>query len=397
MEATDTAGNTYSRNKRIECFDRTRPTLNSAVNNGVLTVQATDDKSGIRAVYVNGFEFTEEVTNGTLVIRMQQFDTGYQYFTVQAIDNAGNMSESYRVKNPYYKDKTAKSGSSGSNENKPVLPASAEPTQPSSAVAQVTEHIKTDADGITKAVAAEPAIPEPQGNAGPLTPVEEKKKSFQEADRQEEEQKETVSSQGGSGGREFYTIEARSGKVFYLVIDRKEGGEKAYFLTEITENDLLNVTEGNSALLPQNTAVIEGEAGITESGLPESESQFVTKEEKESLDSPDGLEIFLKDDSDAEDTVISENEPETGENEGKEHRPATAYLIIGVLAILAIIAGYCFKVARRSADMDYAEVEEDGDGYDELPEDDDYQDENSNGSDANPLKKYERDYADSDE
>ena len=119
VEVTDTKGNTYSKNARIVCFDFTKPTLNAAVNNGTLTVQASDTDSGIKAVYVNGFEFTN-LTNGTINIRMEQFDTGYQYFTVQAMDNAGNMSENYRVNNPYY--------STGNNGSKYKLPESAEAT-----------------------------------------------------------------------------------------------------------------------------------------------------------------------------------------------------------------------------------------------------------------------------
>ncbi len=35
---------------------------------------------------------------------MQQFDAGYQYFTISAMDNAGNTSEIYKTENPYYKD-----------------------------------------------------------------------------------------------------------------------------------------------------------------------------------------------------------------------------------------------------------------------------------------------------
>lgn len=43
-------------------------------------------------------------------------------------------------------------------------------------------------------------------------------------------------------GKEFYTIQTASDKVFYLIIDRDEDEEMVYFLTEISENDLLNTT-----------------------------------------------------------------------------------------------------------------------------------------------------------
>lgn len=143
---TDQKGNTYEKNRYIKCFDFTKPTLNAAVNDGLLSVQAHDTDSGIKAVYVNGYEFTE-LTNGVLNIRLQQFDAGYQYFTISAMDNAGNMSEVYKTANPYYTDPEAED----SNESNPAkqLPVSAEATKPSSATGQVTEHTKTDSEGNT--------------------------------------------------------------------------------------------------------------------------------------------------------------------------------------------------------------------------------------------------------
>ena len=101
--------------------DTTIPTLTAVVNNGMLTVDATDDASGISAIYINGFEFTE-LNNGSITIRMQQYDTGYQYFTMQAKDGAGNLSEVYRVNNPYY---TFPDEDNGAED--PGLPSDAEP------------------------------------------------------------------------------------------------------------------------------------------------------------------------------------------------------------------------------------------------------------------------------
>ena len=134
------------KNRYMKCFDFTKPTLNAAVSDGLLSIQAHDTDSGIKAVYVNGYEF-KELTNGVLNIRLQQFDAGYQYFTISAMDNAGNMSEVYKTANPYYTDPEKADG----NEKNPAeqLPVNAQATKPSSATAQVTEHTKTDSDGNT--------------------------------------------------------------------------------------------------------------------------------------------------------------------------------------------------------------------------------------------------------
>ena len=44
-------------------------------------------------------------------IRLQQFDAGYQYFTISAMDNAVNTSEIYKTANPYYTDPENKDSS----------------------------------------------------------------------------------------------------------------------------------------------------------------------------------------------------------------------------------------------------------------------------------------------
>ncbi len=103
VQVTDQKGKTYEKNRYIKCFDFTKPTLNAAVSDGLLSIQAHDTDSGIKAIYVNGYEFTDH-TNGALNIRLQQFDAGYQYFTISAMDNAGNTSEIYKTANPYYTD-----------------------------------------------------------------------------------------------------------------------------------------------------------------------------------------------------------------------------------------------------------------------------------------------------
>ena len=191
---TDKNGSTYEKNRYITCFDKTKPVLNAAVNGGLLSVQAQDSDSGVKAVYVNGYEFTE-LTNGVLNIRLQEFDTGYEYFTVQAMDMAGNMSDVYRVKNIYYRTEA-------DDDEESTLPEDAKPTDPTDAKADVTEHD----DGSKK---------------------------------------------------EFYTIQTDSEKVFYLIIDKSGENEQVYFLTEISERDLLNVTSDTKQTLPQNNAVIE--------------------------------------------------------------------------------------------------------------------------------------------
>ena len=225
VRVTDQNGNTYEQNRYIECFDKTKPTIIAAAKNGILIVQGVDAESGIAALYVNGNEFTE-LTNNTLNVRLQKADTSYEYFTLQAKDKAGNMSEIYKVGNP-------------------SLPADGTASKPTSATATVTEHQTTNE------TATAPTEPENTGN-----------ETDTEADtgRVQGESSASGMTTGtvqDKGGKEFYTIKTKSDKVFYLIVDKDKTDENVYLLTEVGENDLLNFTDTNMVTLPQNQAIAE--------------------------------------------------------------------------------------------------------------------------------------------
>ena len=284
---TDKNGSTYEKNRYITCFDKSKPVLNAAVNGGLLSVQAQDNDSGIKAVYVNGYEFNE-LTNGVLNIRLQEFDTGYEYFTIQAMDMAGNMSDVYRVKNIYYRTEE--------DDQENVLPEDATPTEPSDAKAEVTEH------------------------------ADESKK-------------------------EFYTIKTDSEKVFYLIIDKSGENEQVYFLTEISERDLLNVTADTMQTLPQNSA-------ITEMAIPND------TEEQTDMEDLFGQQEDTETDISTETEVIIE--PDVTEE--KEGNSMIVYIIMGIAAVIGIGAGYYFKVYKKKQEI----AEED----EELFEEESYENEN---------------------
>ena len=343
---TDQRGKTYEKNRYIKCFDFTKPTLNAAVSDGLLSIQAHDTDSGIKAVYVNGYEFTE-LTNGVLNIRLQQFDAGYQYFTISAMDNAGNMSEIYKTANPYYTDPE-------NSEKNPAeqLPVNAQATKPSSATAQVTEHTMTDSEGNT---VSENSL------------AEQKKQAMAEAAASEGKE-ESGEKEKSETGKEFYTIQTASEKVFYLIIDRDGEEEMVYFLTEVTENDLLNVTADNSETLPKNSAALESAIPVTEGALPNNNGETEKEEEPTEESAEDGEE---------ENTEEPEPEPEkTGEN------PMATYAILGIVAVAAIGGGYYFKVVRKKKeefldeddDEDDEEEEYEDDGENEDNEDDFFED-----------------------
>ncbi len=126
------------------------------------------------------------------------------------------------------------------------LPVNASATKPGSATAQITEHTKTDSNGNTISETPEEQnrnrhfIHETDAAGAPQTAV-----------------KKNSESSTSEQGKEFYTIQTASEKVFYLVIDRDGDEEMVYFLTEVSENDLLNTTSDNSETLPKNSAAQE--------------------------------------------------------------------------------------------------------------------------------------------
>ena len=352
VQVTDQKGKTYEKNRYIKCFDFTKPTLNAAVSDGLLSIQAHDTDSGIKAIYVNGYEFTEH-TNGALNIRLQQFDAGYQYFTISAMDNAGNTSEIYKTANPYYTDPENKD----SSEKDPAqqLPVDASATKPSSATAQVTEHTKTDVNGNT--------VSQTGTNTG--TTAKQSPGTGDTTDSADKSSESSTSEQG----KEFYTIQTASEKVFYLVIDRDGDEEKVYFLTEVSENDLLNTTSDNSETLPKNSAALESAIPVKDAALDNNntDAKGNKKQDAETVE------------ENTEDTTEEGSEPETTEQ--KQDGSGFSYLIMGIAAAAVIGVVYVIKAKKKKEnfiDDDEDELEND---YEE-----DYDDED--GEEADPDEEF---------
>lgn len=269
-----------------------KPTLNAAVSDGMLSIQAESTTSAVQKIVVNGYEF-DDIWNGTLHIRLQQFDASYPEFTIQAADQDENWSEVYKVPNPYYKDPDQKE--EGTGESKIELPVSAVPTDPGSATARITEY------------------------------------------------------ENNGQGKEFYTIQTASEKTFYLIVDRNGENENVYFLTEISENDLLNTTSGNSETLPKNSAALESAIPTAEKASPD---YSVNEEETEESNQ----------DEESVETVAEEIAEKT-------EQPLIGYLVIGAVALVVIGAGYYLKVVRKKKEDFLDEDEEDEEEvYEEEPE-----------------------------
>ena len=316
VRVTDQNGQTYTQSRYIECFDQTKPTLSAAAKNGVLIIRGTDEDSGVAAIYVNGNEFTE-LTDNTLKVRLQRTDTSYQYFTLQVRDNAGNLSETYQVANPYYENPDAVSNPSdgtGTEENNNSLPVDASPTAPTSATATVTDYQSTVSDT----------------SSGETETTETPDTEIAISDTDTGRIQGDIISSTVKGGKEFYTIRTKSGKIFYLIVDMDKTDDNVYLLTEVSENDLLNFTDTDTVTLPQNQAVME-------SSLP--------------------LEIVEQE----PETEPEEKEPEEEAKPAEKTANNSGTILLMVLALVGVGGGYYFLkfVRGKKESFEYDDEDED--------------------------------------
>ena len=168
----------------------------------------------------------------------------------------------------------------------------------------------------------------------------------------------------------------KTGKVFYLVIDRTKDEETVHFLTDISENDLLNVTDDNKPTLPQNSAVVIKDAGLEAGSGRDGEEKQET-----------GTALTPSADSISEDSLLIDDSADldTEKENPEELSPLQSFLknygtLIAILVIaLLVIVGYMIlKFIRKDSDEDYVEDEEgedpdydeDSDAYDEEEEED---------------------------
>ena len=360
--ATDTNGRTYERSRKIACFDKEAPTLNASVSEGILEVVPKDNISGIKSVIISGYEYTD-IKDGKLIIRLSQFDAGYEKFNIQAIDNAGNKSDVYKVKNPYYKSKDSDSDYNPATE----LPRDTLPTDTSDSTAEVSEHIKVDQDGnvIVSGLDIEALL---SGENIETQGLKENENAKDNANDEIEENgnisgtgsinlstiEEILGAFYNSGeddtlvGREFYTITTKSGKTFYLIIDKSGSKETVRFLTDITENDLLHVVKSDTQSLPRNSAAKD--STIKDLALPNNNENG-----NADTNTGDGYSDTRQMTDDEVQKV--ESEQQAAQEAGKNQEPSfiqknMSYIIMAVAGVIAIALGYYFKVYKRRKNQD---------------------------------------------
>ena len=134
--------------------------------------------------------------------------------------------------------------------------------------------------------------------------------------------------------RQFITFKTKSGKTFHLIINYDEEGQNVILLTEVSEDDLLNMVEAKEK----------------------------TKEEVKKIE-----EVPLP-------TEATKEEPVKEEPKKKEEsKGAGLYIFLGLLVMTVVGAGYYFKIYKKNQEEsedeeDYNELEDDYESEDNIEE-----------------------------
>lgn len=342
--------------------DTTPPTLEIKKDGDKLSVAASDDISGVEAVYIDENRINS-LANGKATVILKDYAGTEKKISVYAVDYAGNRSEVKTLDNPYYKE--------------PV--AAQTPAATQSASSPVTTTQQPAAQSSPGAASRSQATSQPQTAQPTQTP---------QAQEPEETESTSVSSipegaftpegtgtvldraTGAEGDKQFYTITTDAGNVFYLIVDGKRDSNNVYFLNGVTEADLMALAEKDdnvsiSSVPPVETCICTDkcEAGHVNTDCPVCKNDLTKCTGKA--------------------TAQPTKEPKEPEPEKSGSAGTIIFLVIAVIAVAGI--GYYVKIVRpkkQAAFDDDDGFEEEGYGedfgdYDReiyLPEDDTYSD-----------------------
>ena len=119
--------------------------------------------------------------------------------------------------------------------------------------------------------------------------------------------------------RQFITFQTKNGKTFHLIINHDEQGENVILLTEVSEDDLLNMVE-----------------------IKEKPKEVVKEE------------------------PVKQEKTEEAKPEKKEEKSSTGtYILLALVTLGALGAVYYFKVAKKKEDKELEAFEEDDDFFSE--------------------------------
>lgn len=372
VTVTDKDGKAHTKSRYIECFDRTAPTVKAGIDGRLLRVEASDELSGVDAIFIDGDRYGD-LTNGTLDVRLRDLGDDYSQLSIQAVDYAGNKSKTVQVKNPNYKEpeKDKDDDKKPSSSCPPTTTTTPTPT-PTTPPATTTP-APAPSTGTTGGTTTKPGSTNGGASTGkPSTSSQPVKEERDPAPLTPDGQATVVDNATDEDGKEFYTIVTPAENTFYLVIDKQRDSDNVYFLNAVTETDLLALAEKD-----------DGKGGTPEAAIPEPEKcgcKTLCEPGAVNTDCPVCKLDLSGCEGKAPEAPPADGEPEAPKP-AKENGPG-AIVIVVLVALAAGGAGYYFKVLKPKKELDDADDFEDiqfeddpaTGGADALPEPEEYED-----------------------
>ena len=333
--------------------DTTPPTLTATLKDDKLAVEASDDMSGVEAVYVDGTRINSLV-NGKGTVALKDYAGDGKEVTVYAVDYSGNRSKEVKLDNPYYEEPAQTQAASSAAPQSSSGETQAAPSQ-TPAPSPSSNNASGNSES-SQAAETPSASQEETGASSESSDTEDETESAVPEGAFTPEGTGTVldSATGQEDDKQFYTITTADGNVFYLIIDGKRDSENVYFLNGVTEEDLLSLAQqdnGSESAIEVVTCncTEKCEAGAVNTDCPVCKNDL------------NGCLGKVTEEPAPEETEQPEAETEkSGGNSGM-----IIFLVIALAAAGGL--GYYFKIVRpkQQAAMDEDEFEDDGYGEDD--------------------------------
>ena len=365
VHVTDNAGGVVMRSVFVEAFDRVRPEIVRVSRSGrMLRIVASDDRSGVASIIVDGEEFFDLVDD-TLEYRLDPRNTSNDTIWIQARDYAGNRSATFTFANPFFIDpdnrEPAPQPGNSTVADPPAGNATTTTPPPSETATTSTPPPSDTAATTTPPPSDATATPSPHPAAPAVTPTDTAAENPAAASP-------NIAGVVAVGNTQFITIQTRDGAIFYLIIDGYRDEDNVYLVTEVTARDLLSFTR-------DEIDISEDGAGGLPAVVPDPDtSTLIDGGTLPSLDNQDNMIIINNNEQTGEDAendydnqaVADVDDVIAGAGDGERASPIPGWIVIALLALGAAFAGYMFFVVlpRRKAkeayiDDDDEELEED--------------------------------------